>query len=115
MTFNKNKALHQANELAQTFNEAEADAFAFKHTDQAWYSDFVTLLDMLRDSTFRIDSSTYLTIAGALAYVVMPFDVIPDFIPGIGFIDDIFVVGMVVKSLSNEITHYKAHVRSLVA
>ena len=113
--FNKNKALNQANALAQDFNEAEADVFASQHTDQAWYSDFVTLLDMLRDATFRLDSSTYLTIAGALAYVVMPFDVIPDFIPGVGFIDDIFVVGMVMKSLSDEVKRYKAHARSLAA
>jgi len=115
MTFNKDEALKQANALAQDFNQEEADAFASKHTDQAWYSDFITLLDMLRDSTFRIDSTTYLTIAGALAYVVMPFDVIPDFIPGVGFIDDIFVVGIVIKSLSDEVLRYKTHKHSLEA
>ena len=115
MTFNKNEALNQASTLAEDFNEVEADKFAREHSDKAWYSDFITLLDMLRDSTFRIDSSTYLTIAGALAYVVMPFDVIPDFIPGVGFIDDIFVVGMVMKSLSDEVIRYKAHVHALIA
>ena len=62
---------------------------------------------MFTDKNFSLDKSVYLTIAGALAYVVLPLDLIPDFIPGIGFIDDIFVVGMVMKRLSYEIQRFK--------
>lgn len=47
-------------------------------------------------------------IAGALAYVVLPIDIIPDFIPWVGFIDDIFVVGFVMKSIDDDIQRYKA-------
>ena len=50
-----------------------------------------------------------IAIAGALAYVVLPIDIIPDFIPGVGFIDDIFVVGIVMKSISDEIERYKSY------
>ena len=35
-------------------------------------------------------------------------EVIPDFIPGVGFVDDVFVIGMVMKSISEEIVRYKA-------
>ena len=115
MKFNKEKALNQAQELAKDFNASEADEFASKHEDKAWYSDFITLLDMLRDDSFRLDSKTYLAIAGALAYVVLPLDVIPDFIPGIGFLDDIFVVSIVIKSLADEVARYKEHVCSIAA
>jgi len=113
--FNKNKALEKAKELAGDFNEVKAERFASKNQDKSWYSDFVMLLDILRDKTFRIDSSTYLAIAGALAYVVLPLDLIPDFIPGVGFIDDIFVIGYVLKNLSDEIDRYKKHIMLKIA
>jgi uncharacterized membrane protein YkvA (DUF1232 family) len=37
---------------------------------------------------------------GALAYFILPIDKIPDFIPGIGFIDDAAVIAAAVKSVS---------------
>jgi uncharacterized membrane protein YkvA (DUF1232 family) len=37
--------------------------------------------------------------AAAAAYVVMPFDVIPDFIPGFGRLDDLAVIGWAVRRL----------------
>ena len=62
---------------------------------------------MITDSNFTIESSTYIVVAGALAYVIFPIDIIPDFILGVGYIDDVFVVGIVMKSLSGEIERYK--------
>lgn len=32
-------------------------------------------------------------IMGALAYLVLPIDLVPDIIPGIGYVDDLAVVG----------------------
>ena len=109
MEFNKDKALNQAQELAVDFNPEEAENFSKKHTDKKWYSDFILLYEMVTDSNFILDTSVYIAIAGALAYVVFPIDIIPDFIPGIGFIDDVFVVGMVMKSISDEIERFKAY------
>ena len=40
-------------------------------------------------------------IIGALIYVISPIDLIPDIIPFIGFIDDIFVIGAIFHSLVN--------------
>ena len=65
------------------------------------------------DKHFSIDNGTYLAIAGALAYVVFPIDIIPDFILGVGYIDDVFVVGMVMKSISDEIERYKTYRRGV--
>lgn len=109
MKFNKDQALEQAKSLAVDFDPEKAEKFAGKHTDKKWYSDFKLLYDMITDDGFTLDTSVYLAIAGALAYVVFPIDMIPDFIPGVGFIDDIFVVGMVMKSVSDEIERYKSH------
>jgi len=48
-------------------------------------------------------------IGAALAYFIMPFDLIPDWIVGIGFTDDLAVVMMVLRQLAGAITeeHYE--------
>jgi uncharacterized membrane protein YkvA (DUF1232 family) len=47
----------------------------------------------------RVSSLDKLLVAGAIAYVVMPMDVIPDFIPFIGEIDDVFVIVLALQRL----------------
>jgi len=110
MKFNKDKAIEKAQELAEDFDPKKAEGFVQKHQDSSWYEDFVLLLDMIRDDSFKIDTKTYLSIAGALAYVVMPVDLIPDFILGVGWIDDIFVLGYVMNSIADEIERYKTYI-----
>ena len=104
----RQKALQQAEILASDFDPEEAEAFAEKHKNASWFKQFKLLYDMVTDKSFQVSPKTYVTIAGALAYVVLPVDVIPDFIPGVGFIDDAFVLGFVIKSLHDEIERYKA-------
>ena len=111
MKFDKNKALNKAQDLAISFNPEEANNFAKKNTDKKWYSDFILLYEMITDADFTLDASVYITIAGALAYVVFPIDMIPDFIPGVGFIDDVFVVGIVMKNISDEIERFRVYKR----
>ena len=112
MEFDKDKqqeALKMAKGLAKDFDEAKAKEFATKHKGAKWYDDFILLYEMIRDKDFQLDTKTYLTIAGAIAYVVLPADVIPDFIPIVGWIDDTFVLKMVIDSISEEIDRYKFH------
>jgi len=40
----------------------------------------------------RVASIDKLMVAGAIAYIVMPIDVIPDFIPFLGEVDDVFLL-----------------------
>ena len=110
----RNKALIKATTLAKDFNAEDAEAFAQKHQGAKWYDDFKLLYDMVTDPYFALNTSTYVSIAGALAYVVFPIDIIPDFIPGVGFIDDVFVVGYVMKSISDEIERFKMYKRKMV-
>lgn len=46
--------------------------------------------DLLRDP--RIPAQQKLILGGVAAYLVVPFDIIPDFIPGLGQVDDVAVV-----------------------
>jgi uncharacterized membrane protein YkvA (DUF1232 family) len=43
----------------------------------------------------------------AVAYLVSPLDIIPDFLPIIGFVDDASVFALVVSSFQSELSAYK--------
>ena len=44
---------------------------------------------------------------GGIIYFLSPIDLIPDFIPIIGYIDDVFVLGLVLKQIHNDLENYK--------
>ena len=46
-------------------------------------------------------------IIAALIYLICPIDVIPDFIPGVGYIDDVFVIGLVFAQVMTDLEKYK--------
>ena len=48
------------------------------------------------------------SIGFAVAYLVSPLDIIPDFIPVLGFVDDAAVFALVVSSFQSELDDYKA-------
>ncbi|MEQ8241223.1 MAG: YkvA family protein [Cyclobacteriaceae bacterium] len=49
----------------------------------------------------------------SLVYFITPVDFIPDFIPGLGFTDDLSILYMVIKSFSQDIEKYQAYEDSL--
>lgn len=51
----------------------------------------------------RVSAETKLAMAGAAAYFVSPIDLIPDFIPVLGQIDDLMVVLLIADGILNEI------------
>lgn len=55
------------------------------------------LYGLVTDS--RVATTDKLLVAGAILYVLMPLDLIPDFIPFIGEVDDIFVVVLALQRL----------------
>lgn len=73
-----------------------------------------TLYKMVRDRSFHITWATRALILGGLAYFLLPTDATPDYLPGIGFIDDTVVVGLIVKRLASEIDRYKRHISQYI-
>ena len=47
----------------------------------------------------RVSALDKLLVAGAMAYIAMPVDLIPDFIPFIGEVDDVFILVMALQRL----------------
>lgn len=60
--------------------------------------DFFHLLCRLMGDS-RVPLKNKALIAGAITYFVSPIDIITDLIPGVGFIDDIYITTYVLKSL----------------
>jgi uncharacterized membrane protein YkvA (DUF1232 family) len=46
------------------------------------------------------------SIVVALIYILIPIDLIPDFIPGAGYIDDLGLLGFVWKLISSDVEKY---------
>mgnify|MGYP002640314393 FL=1 len=101
----KSKTLRDS--LAKKFNEREAKDFIAAHQDKRWYDDFVILYNMMRTKDYVISNKTKNVIAGTLAYVVLPLDSIPDFIPVAGWLDDVFVLNLAIATLNEEIKSFK--------
>lgn len=73
-------------------------------------ADFKLLLSMFKDGVsgrYKVPKATLAIIATAIIYVVSPIDAIPDFIPVLGWTDDIGVVAFAMTRLSGEISKYK--------
>jgi uncharacterized membrane protein YkvA (DUF1232 family) len=47
----------------------------------------------------RVSTTDKLLVAGAIAYILLPMDFIPDFIPFLGEIDDIFLLVIALQRL----------------
>lgn len=55
----------------------------------------------------NIPAGTIIAIISALLYWLAPIDVIPDTVPGIGYIDDTSVIGICIKLIDNDLKKYK--------
>ncbi len=68
------------------------------------------LLDMIKNySRGEYKNIPWYTIAmstAALLYFLNPVDIIPDFIPFLGFVDDAFVIGFVIKAIQKDLKKY---------
>ena len=75
-------------------------------------SDVSVLLELVKDyfnGRYReAPRRTVFAAAAALIYVLNPFDLIPDFIPGIGYVDDAAVVMLVIRSIRADIDDYRS-------
>jgi len=55
------------------------------------------LYGLVTDS--RVNAVDKLVVAGAIAYILLPMDIIPDFIPFLGEVDDVFLLILALQRL----------------
>lgn len=90
---------------------------ALKKFDKLGLSEFTlknlkTMISMAQDfinGNYRAyNRKNIILIIYGLLYLVNPFDLIPDFLIGIGFLDDIYVMKFIIKKITKEIDRYNA-------
>jgi uncharacterized membrane protein YkvA (DUF1232 family) len=64
------------------------------------------LYAMIRDREFSISAKTKGLVGAALLYFVLPTDIVPDFLPGIGYIDDALILTTLWNLIRSEIDSY---------
>jgi uncharacterized membrane protein YkvA (DUF1232 family) len=78
---------------------------------EAVWDDLQTIMRLLvawaEDSYRRVPWTPLVLMAAALLYFVLPVDVIPDFLAGIGFVDDVAVISSVVQSVRDELDRFR--------
>ena len=65
------------------------------------------MIRMLSDLEWRLPHQEATRVLNALAYFAEPEDLIPDHIPGLGFLDDAIMIELVVRELRHEIEAYQ--------
>jgi len=66
------------------------------------------LMTMISDIDWRLPHTEVKRVLNALAYFAEPDDLIPDEIPGLGYLDDAIMIELVVRELAHEINAYEA-------
>ncbi len=63
--------------------------------------------DYLNGSYPNVPIRSIVAIIGGLIYFLSPIDVIPDFVPFLGFADDIFILNLVYRQVIKDVEKYK--------
>ena len=110
----KNRAsnlLNDSGKIQETLKRAFDKAIDNEGPIAEVFHDLKLLLSLVRDyisGAYReIPYSSIIAAVAGILYFLSPIDFIPDFIPGIGLIDDVFVIGMVLKQIHSDLVKYE--------
>ena len=90
------EALRKAERNKNVLENIWVDLQALMRLTKAW----------LKNEYTQTPWQTIVFAIAGIIYFVNPFDIVPDFIPGAGYLDDATVIGFVIKSLRREIKQF---------
>ena len=125
--FENAKAILNDEEKAEEFTENIEDRFnsSLKNKNSLFFVRkiqllktyiplFISLVKSYVKKEYReIPFGTILAIVAALIYSLTPIDVIPDFIPGFGFVDDASVIAFCFLSCKHDLDNYRKWLKQM--
>lgn len=102
---------HRTRESAALLQQAVAKSERNRRKLRAVWHDLGALLRLVRawkTRTYReLPKKTIVAALGALVYFVNPFDLMPDVVPLLGFIDDAAVIGLVMAAIRDDLERFE--------
>lgn len=91
-----------ARKLLQQGNEIELPDFIATRLDR-----LNTMIEMAEDDGFGLPDEDRQRVLAALTYFADPADIIPDAVPGLGFLDDAIMIELCLRELVHELAAYE--------
>jgi len=96
------KIVDAARSLLEEVKKANAPEFISSRLSR-----LEVMINMVQDEAWALPDTEKGRVVSALAYFSDPEDLIPDDIPGLGFLDDAIMVELVMRELKHEIEAYQ--------
>jgi uncharacterized membrane protein YkvA (DUF1232 family) len=100
-TTDERAAVRAAEKLIESVRNTEAPDYVQSRVDR-----LELLIGMLKDEGWTMPAPTRRSAVSALSYFTDPRDLIPDNIPGLGFLDDAIMIELIVQELRRELDGY---------
>lgn len=105
------KLLKDNEKIQETLKRAFEKALQYEGPISEVFNDLKLLLSLVKDyisGAYReIPYGSIIAALAGILYFLSPIDFIPDFIPGFGLIDDVFVIGFVLKKIHHDLEKYE--------
>ena len=99
--------LKDKDKTRQLIQEVFSKAYQHKQQLDTVWTDLISLLRMIRawarGEYERLPRKTIIVAIAAVIYFLNPFDLVPVFIPGIGYLDDAAVIAFVLSSIRQDV------------